>query len=284
MRKLNPGLLMSIPTLLFLFFWFFFPFLYNIYASMHYWTLYRPDIQFIGAENFIEVLTSIDFRNAAFASFFYTIICFAVELPLGLGIAVLLSREFKGVGIARVIVAIPILMIPIGTSIMWKLLTMPKLGLLQYFSEVLGFGVIDFYGNFWLASLLILLIDAWQWTPFFAIVLLAALVSLPREPYEAAKVDGASPFMVFTKITLPSIQPVMVIVSILRVLDLLKLADPIFVVTKGGSGTETLSAYIWRVAFKPLDIGYGGAVAVLYWILMFVLANILVRRFKSVIQ
>ncbi|MEM3713755.1 MAG: sugar ABC transporter permease [Nitrososphaeria archaeon] len=284
MKKLNTGLILSIPALIYLFFWFFFPFLYNIYASMHYWTMYNPNIQFIWFENYISALMDIDFRNALLSTFWFTIICFIVELPLGLGIAMLISRDFRGVGIIRLLIAVPILMIPIGVSIMWKLLTMPKLGLLQYFSEVLGFGVIDFYGNFWFASLLILLIDAWQWTPFFTIVLLAALLSLPKEPYEAARIDCASPFTIFTRITLPSIKPVIVIVSILRILDLLKLTDPILVVTKAGSGTETLSAYIYRVAFKPLDIGYGGAVAVLYWILMFILANILVRRFKSVIQ
>lgn len=284
MRKLNLGLLLSIPALIYLFFWLFFPFLYNIYASLYYWTMYNPNIKFIGAGNYIAAFADIDFRNSVFATFFYTVICYMVELPLGLGIAVFLSRDFKGVGIVRLLIAIPILMMPIGVSVMWKLLTMPKIGLLQYFSEVLGFGVIDFYGNFWFASLLILLIDAWQWTPFFAIVLLAALLSLPREPYEAAKIDCASSFMIFTRITLPSIQPVIVIVSILRILDLMKLSDPIFTITMGGSGTETLSAYIYRVAFKPLDIGYGGAVAVLYWILMYVLANILVRRFRSVIQ
>ena len=268
-----------------MFAWLLFPWVYNIYIGFFQYVLTRPDItKFIGVAHYAALLTNPDFLHAFYETFLLTAILVVVELLFGLGQALLLSQDFRGVTVLRVLVGLPILLIPAGTSLIWKNLFFPDNGLVNYVTLSLGLGTIDWTANYFYSSILIIAADVWQWTPFFTIILLAALLSLPKEPYEAAKVDGLSTWTTFRKITIPMLMPVISIVSILRILDLIKLMDPIYILTKGGQGTETLSYFIWRVAFKSLDMGIGGAISNLYWISVWVLANVLLRVFRVALE
>ena len=274
-----------LPTIFFLCFWLIFPWVYGIIISFYNYVLVRPGlISFAGLSNYIHLFASRDFQEALIQTFIYVIIILAIELLLGLGSALLLSKDFRGAGLLRVLCGLPILFIPMGSAILWKNMFMPGVGLADLFTQQLGLGVLDWWGSHLYSSLLIIMIDVWQWTPFVTIILVAALMSLPRDPFEAAKVDGLPATMVFTKITFPMITPVMIIVGILRTLDLIKLMEPVMIVSRGGVGTATLSFYVWKAVFKSMDIGLGGAVSTIYWSMAWILANILLKVFTKSLE
>jgi multiple sugar transport system permease protein len=268
-----------VPAIIFSFFWGFYPFAYSIYISFFNYNLQTPKkFTFAGLNNYVKLLTSVDFWGAIGNSVFFLIVCLAIELVVGLGVAMLLAREFRGVGIVRTIVTLPVLLIPMGVTVMWKLMVMPGMGILNEATEFLGWGTIPWLGHPIYSKIIIIFVEVWQWMPFVTLILLAAILSLPKEPYEAAKVDGIPTTMVFTKITLPLLRPVLAIVVILRALDLFKLAEPVYGLSRGGAGTETISFFIYRIAFRVLNIGLGGAVSLLFWVLAWILATVMVRR------
>jgi len=276
-------LVTTIPTLLYLFFWLFYPFLYNIYYSLHYYRLPRPELfQFIGISNYLYLFSDADFYLAVRNTILFIAVCLTLEFFLGLLIALVLSREFKGIGILRTLLIMPILIPSISIAILWRLMIFPQMSVINYLLNTLFNIDVHWMAGGFPTFLIVILIDAWQWSPFIGLILLAGMLGVPIELIEAAKVDGASPTTVFFKIILPYLKPVILIALILRFLDLIKLFDPIYaVVTGGGSGIETLSVYIYKKGFKVLDIGYGGSVSVVFWIGAFVAANLFVRRFKE---
>lgn len=275
--------LLLTPAIFFLCFWFFYPFIYNIYISFFDYSLYTPEINFIGIDNYVKMLQDLNFYQSLGVSFLFMAICISIEFALGLGIALLLARELRGISIFRILFTMPILFMPIGVAVMWKLQFLPMMGMIDYFFRLLGYEV-PWVGHPVFSFIVITIIDAWQWTPFIVIILLAGLLSLPKEPYEAAAIDGLPPLKVFTRITLPMLKPAIAVAVILRSLDLFKLFDSIYAITLGGSGTETLSFYIYRTGFSTLNIGYSGTVSFIFWIVAFILANILVRVFKSALE
>ena len=275
MRKVY---LLVLPSLIYLFFWFIYPFIYDIYISFFYYSLQKPmEPVFIGFDNYVKVFSDPAFINSIKITFVYTAICFVIELGLGMGIAFLLARDLPGITVLRILFMIPVLLMPIGIGVMWKLMFLPGFGVADYLAGFFGMAGLPWFGDFFWSSVLIILMDVWQWTPFMTLIILAGILGLPKEPYEAAAVDGLTQRQIFTKITLPMLGPVIAIASLLRILDLFKLYDPIFVVTRGGVGTETLSHYIYRTGFRILNIGWAGCVSFMFWIIVFVLANILVR-------
>jgi multiple sugar transport system permease protein len=217
------------------------------------------------------------FYTSLTITFTYAVIALTIEFLLGLGIALFLSKDMYGVGIMRIVVGIPILLVPAATTILWKALSSKTYGIFDLITSYLGLGSLGWWDDPVLSSILVILVDVWQWTPFVAIVLLAAILGLPKEPYEAAKVDGLSTYTVFTKITLPMLRPTIMIILILRFLDLLKLLEPVLLITKGSY--PTLSMYVWRYVFKSLNIGFGGAFSTIYWLIAWILATILLRIF-----
>jgi len=261
----------------------FYPFIYDIYFSTFYYSLTRPEkIRFIGIGNYITLFNDPHFWVAARNTVLYVVTCLPLEFLLGLGIALLLTKDFKGISLFRLLFILPVLLPPIAITIMWRLMMFPGISIINYLLELIGIGRINWFAGGFPSYFAIILIDVWQWSPFIALILLAGLLGLPVEPYEAARVDGATPTQVFFYISLPLLKPVIFVALILRTLDLIKLFDPIYaIVTGGGCAMETLSVYIYKRGFKILDIGYGSAVSVIFWISAFVIANILVRRFKE---
>ncbi|MEM3708897.1 MAG: sugar ABC transporter permease [Nitrososphaerales archaeon] len=250
---------------------------------MHYYRLPRPELfRFTGISNYLYLFVDTDFYLAIRNTVLFIITCLTVEFFLGLLIALVLSKEFKGIGILRTILIMPILIPTISISILWRLMIFPQMSVINYFTNTLFNIEVNWMAGGLPTFLIVVLIDAWQWSPFIGLILLAGMLGVPIELIEAAKVDGASSTTVFFKIILPYLKPVILIAIILRFLDLIKLFDPIYaVVTGGGSGIETLSVYIYKKGFKVLDIGYGGAVSVIFWVGAFVAANLFVRRFKE---
>ena len=177
---------------------------------------------------------------------------------------------------------IPVLIAPVVIGLNWKLILSEVFGPLNYFLRSIGLN-----GPLWLSSnrfwglFSILLVDAWQWTPFVAVVFLAGLENIPVQVYEAADIDGARPLRVFFRITLPVLRPIFMLVLLLRTIFIFRIFDPIYVMTQGGPGmaTESLSLFTFYTAAQYFDMGHAMALAVLQVIFMIVLANVFLKFF-----
>jgi multiple sugar transport system permease protein len=220
-----------------------------------YWTI----------SHFRRLLTDGLFHTALWHTALYALIALFFEFGLGLGLALLLNERLRGRGAFRALLLAPMMIPPVVVGVVWRLMLNSNFGAIN--GTLKSWGV-DTTALTWTASpklafISVVVVDIWQWTPFMFLVLLAGLQAIPDEPYEAARVDGASWWQTFLHITLPMLRPAIVIALLLRTMDLLRVFDQIFVLTEGGPGfaTETVSLYIYRAAFRFGDFGYAAAMS-----------------------
>ncbi|MGQ9676166.1 MAG: carbohydrate ABC transporter permease [Chloroflexota bacterium] len=264
------------------------PMIFMFFFSVHAWNLTVPaPARFVGLENFVKLVQDARFWNAFSNTLILLVVGIVVQSLLGLGIALLLREKFKFRSIVMALILIPVMIAPVVAGLNWKLIFNESFGPLNYL-----LGVIGVEGPLWLGSnkfwglIAILIVDAWQWTPFVALVLLAGLEAIPRQVYEAADVDGASQFRVFFRITLPLLRPMFILVILLRSIFIFRIYDPVVILTGGGPGeaTETLSLLTYNVGMKYLDIGYAMAMGVIQIIFMTILANVFLKFTKSSVR
>jgi multiple sugar transport system permease protein len=220
---------------------------------------------FIGVENYERALTDPRVWNGLKNTFYFTFTAVPLQLLLGIGIAVLFNRDFPGKGIARTIILLPMVATPVAIALIWALMFNPSLGVLNYFLETLGLERSLWVASSRLAIPSLVLVDTWQWSPMIALILLAAMQSVPSEHYEAARIDGASGWQSFWHITLPGIRSAIVVALILRTVDALKTFDIIYVITEGGPGTasETLNVLAFKTGFQFFHAGYAATLLIL---------------------
>ena len=199
------------------------------------------------------------------------------ELLLGFAIALLLNRKMRGNSLFTAVLIIPIVLMPSMVGLIGRLYFSYD-GLVNYFFDILTGIRHNWYGKD-LALLAVILVDVWEWTPFFILILLAGLQTLPVEPFEAARVDGASRWQSFTLITLPLMLPLVLTTLILRFMDVLRLFDVIFVMFAGGPGTTTttLPLYVYRTTLVQRDVGRGSAASVMLIVIIVSLTVILIK-------
>ena len=222
--------------------------------------------QFIGFANYKNIFLDERFWNSVVNTLILVAVAGGLELVFGLGIALLLNKNIKGTEVTKTLIIIPMLMAPVLVAQLWKIMLIPRYGIVNYLLQIFGIvnREIEWLGSTkFLGLTSLILVDLWQWTPFVAIIVFAGLQSLPQSPIEAALVDGASNAQLFRYIYLPLLRPVLVVVIILRGIDIYKMFDTIYVLTEGGPGyaTESLSFYIFNVGFKYFDIGYAAALS-----------------------
>lgn len=210
----------------------------------------------------------------------------ALELVLGLLLAILIDSVRRGRAVLRTALLLPMLLPPVVAAVIWRLIYNPQFGLLNGTLRALGFNP---SGLTWtsgeggaLAS--VILVDVWEWTPFVFLLVSAALQGLPQESLEAARVDGASRWRIFLDIELPLLRPVLALAAMLRGMDLIRIFDQVFILTQGGPGfaTETISLYIYRTAFRFFDFGYASAMSLLLLVIATMLARGLVRQLRPI--
>jgi multiple sugar transport system permease protein len=264
---------------MYLFFLLFFPFIFDIYYSGFSYNLAYIGMQFIGFGNYQKMFSEADWWMALATTVYFVVACIVTEFLVGLGLAVFCAKDFRGVGPLRVIMLVPMMMIPVASGVMWKLMLYSN-NAVDFVLGSIGLPTVNWLGDRFWTPVAVVLMDTWQWSPFIAIILLAGIVGLPLEPFEAARVDGAKGLTVFRKLTLPMLYPAISVALILRVLDLFKLFDSPFILALGGSGSETLSIYIYRMGFRILDVGYGSAIAVIFFIMVWVVFNIIASRMR----
>jgi multiple sugar transport system permease protein len=279
------GYLFLAPTMIYLIVMSIFPLIYAINASLRRILLTKPYLgrPFIGLGNFIRIAQDGDFWYSFWATLYFSLVAVSIELILGLAIALLLHRDIKGMGLVRTIVILPMMVAPVVVGLAWKYMLDANEGVINYFLSLLGIKPLLWLASPSLAIPSIILTDIWQWTPLFALLLLAGLQSLPQEPYEAAKVDGANAWQTFRYLTIRFLQPFILTGLLLRVMDTLRAFDTIFVMTNGGPGrvTEFLSMYAYRKAFSYHSIGYGTALSFVILILIVILSNFFVSAFEE---
>jgi multiple sugar transport system permease protein len=283
-RKRNRRIFMIflLPAMLVLFLTTIYPMLYAGYLSFRSYDLAKPFVPrvFVGWSNYQQVLTSGDFLNALSITFQLMVITLSIQLVVGVGLALLVTQRLPGMGIARTLLLIPMMISPVIVGLVWLFLYFPELGYLNYFLSFVGLDPIPWITSPNWALWAIAIADIWQWTPFIMMGTAAALTSLSPEPYEAARIDGNTRWQVFRHVTLPQLKPVLVSLVFLRAIDAFKIYDIIFVLTKGGPGdsTEVLSLYIYRQSFTFWQMGVGAAASFVSLIIIVVLITLF---FKS---
>ena len=215
-----------------------------------------------GLSNYVRLLNDGRFWDAMQITAIYTASTVALQVVIGMGMALLLFRPFRGQNLVRTLLLLPTILSPVVVGLLWRtLLLTPRFGLIDYLSESLGLGSHRWLGDPTLALISVIAIHTWQWTPFAFLVFLATLHALPQEPLEAAKLDCRSWWQQFRYVILPLVRPAIVIVVILRTIVALNAFGAIYAATGGGPGlaTEILNLYVYDTSFVKLSVGYGAA-------------------------
>jgi len=276
-------LLMLMPATILLVGLTLFPFIVSFILSFTDYSLLRPgQTKFIFLENYIELMKTDDFWIALRVTLVFTIFAVFIQVVLGVIFANLLHHETRNISFLRTIYLLPLAITPIAATFTFRLMFNPSLGVLNYFMKVLGLPP-----QAWLASpstalISLIVVDTWQWTPFILLICLGGLASLPNEPFEAAKVDGANSWQVFSKITVPMLYPFISLALLFRSIDAFKTFDIIYVLTSGGPGvlTRTLNLYAFKHGIEFLSMGYAGSIAIVMLIITIVVAQIFLRKNK----
>ena len=261
-----------------------YPFFYNIYLSFHEFVPRRRSIEFVGLENWGQLFTDPRMWNAFTVTMAYTAICLAIELVLGMAIALLIDSDDPGFGFLRGMLTLTLVIPPAITGMMFLLMEDAQFGLITWLLESWGILTPEtpILATSSLALWGVVVADVWQWTPFMVLIFVAGLRSLPRDPFESAMIDGASGWQIFRRITLPMMGKVIAIAVLIRGIDLFRLFDYVFVMTSGGPGTSTytLSLYAWQQTFSFIKWGYGATLSLFALFIILVLANLFVSVFK----
>ncbi|MEE8329977.1 MAG: sugar ABC transporter permease [Thermodesulfovibrionia bacterium] len=259
-----------------------FPVFYVFYLSLHRKVLTFNISTFIGLDNYIYLLGDSRFWNALKNTAYFTGVSVALELILGLSIAVLLNRAFKGKGFMRAVVLIPWAVPTVVSAKMWEWIYNTDFGILNY---ILGTDI-NWLGSTFRAINAAIFMDVWKTTPFVTLLLIAGLQVIPKDLYSAANVDGAGSWCIFRRITLPLLMPVILIVLIFRTLDAFRVFDAVYILTGGGPAntTETLSIYAYKVLFQLLQFGYGSTLSVIVFLCVGLISVFYVRLLSRSIR
>jgi multiple sugar transport system permease protein len=279
------GFLMILPAMFLLLAMFVYPLIYSGFMSLHHFDLARPqDFRFVGLDNYVRTFGSGEFGQALLHTGIYTFVAVPIEFTIGLALALALANLRRGLGTVRTLLVIPMMLAPVAMALMWKFMYNDQLGIINFLIRRLG---ISSAPPLWLASpkialFSVVLVDIWAATPWFVLLMLAGLASIPPEYYDAATIDGAGPVAVFRFITLPLLKQVIQVAILLRGMDAFRVFDLVYVMTKGGPAmsSDVLSFYAYRLAFTHRAIGDASATG---WImtLLLLLCGLLFIRVMS---
>jgi multiple sugar transport system permease protein len=275
------GFLITVPALLIMLTVFVFPLVFSAYTSLHRFEITRPDrTRFIGLENYATILQDDAFQRALGNTLTYVFVAVPIEFAIGLGLALALATITRGRGMFRTLLVIPQMLAPAVMALMWKFMYNDELGIINHLLREFGVN----RPPLWLtetplALFSIIIVEIWATVPIFVLLLLAGLLSIPSEYYEAAAIDGGSAWTVFRHITLPLLQPVILVALLIRGMDAFRVFDLVYVLTGGGPAlrTDVLSYYIFRTAFTDRDFGLASAGAWIVSIILLTGGLILIR-------
>ena len=262
------------------------PFVLTIYYSFFSWNLLKPgSFRFSGLDNYLLLVTDESVRIAIWNTVLLTVSVIAISVILGMAVAMLLNSEIFGKGILRTLMIAPFLIMPTAGALIWKhTLLNPLYGLLPYVLGPLGLGRTDWVGQFPMVTVVI--VEVWRWTPFMMLIILAGLQSQNPEVLEAARVDGASAFQSFRRITLPLARPFIELGALLGSLFVVQTYDSIYMLTYGGPGEDTTNIpfLLYKVAFQGYSIGQASAIGVVAVIFTIIIATFALRTLFTIFQ
>lgn len=277
------GVLLAVPAFALLMAISIYPLIYCAVLSVQDWNFLKAYIppSFVGIANYLNLFLDPIFANSLQVSMVFTFMAVSIELALGIAVGVLFSNERLKFGkILRSLMLLPMVMTPVIIGLTWKTLLNQKWGIVNYFLSQVGIQSVQWYTSPTEALPTMVLIDVWQWTPFVALVVFATLLSLPREPFEAAAIDGASRLQVFRHVTLPMLRGGIALAVLIRLIDALREFDKIYVLTRGGPGhaTDVLSIFGYRTAFFNGYVSYASAISFVLFVVIIVLCTVLLTR------
>ena len=268
-----PALLVCIGILI--------PFVTAVYYSLLRYRLNMPSMKgFIWFGNYIGFLSDPEFWNTVRVSLSYTGLTVGVEVLLGLGIAMLLQRQSRFNNLASILLLLPLMTAPALAALMWKLMTNPGFGILSYLLQLIGITNFRWASDPSSALFTVVLVDVWVYTPFIMILMLAGLRSLPRQPFEAAALDGVPRRFVFFRITLPMLLPYLMTATLFRLLDAIQQFDIIYSMTQGGPGNTLLVFQVrsYLDFYQYTNVARSAALLVILWAITYALSAVFVKQ------
>ncbi|MCK1513757.1 sugar ABC transporter permease [Bradyrhizobium sp. 190] len=256
------------------------PILIGMNASFRDWSLVNPQRTWVGLKQYVAVFTDPVFLKIVLPNTFLLMTAsVGLSLAFGLALASLLNRPFFGRAVVRTIILLPLTIAPVITATMIRWSFNDQFGVITNFLSYLGLADIGWLSDRWPSFALVIMTDIWIWTPWFTIILLAALQGLPPEPFEAARIDAATPWCIFRRITMPMLRPVIIVCVLIRAIDAFRTFDQVWILTGGGPArsTEVFSVYTYVLAFVDLDIGRGAAAAGVGAIIMLFVGGVLYK-------
>ena len=278
------GWLMASPSLALLFLVILFPVFWALFTSLHEYTLIAPNFDtFTGIDNFTKAIGEPEFRHTLLLTGFFVLAVVLLEFALGFLVALMLNSVERFKPIYYAILLCPLLMNPVIVGLIWRMFLHPTLGIVNYLLSTVGIDPVNWLGSTSVALWTVVMVDIWHQVSFMIVLLLAGLSALPKEPYEAARVDGASIWQSFWRITVPLMRPVIIVTLLIRLIFAVKTYDLIYIMTRGGPGvaTDLVSYFIYRTAFVSLNIGEASAMSIILLGIILGLTAYLYRYMRS---
>jgi multiple sugar transport system permease protein len=255
-----------------------YPFGLAVFYSFTNYSLTLPIIKVTGLRNYAFIFTSADFWHATAVTVGYAVAAVGIELVLGMIVALLLARDTPLAKLMRGLIILPLMIAPVLGTLMWKLMMNPSFGVANFLLSPFGLRNLTWGDSPSTALPTAVLIDIWIYTPFIGLLLLAGLRSISPSLYEAAQVDGATPWGTFAAVTLPAVAPYLIVCTLFRMVDSLRAFDILFALTKGGPGNTLwnyqVTAYYQTITFS--NVGLGSAYMVINWAIIYILSQALV--------
>lgn len=277
----------SLPVLIFMAVMVIIPIVMTLVFSLCDWNLLMgTGMKLNWGKNYLDVLGSREFWQSLAITFYYTGLATVAELLLGVAIALILNREFIGKNAVKTIVLLPYMMAPVAVGLMWMLFYEPSSGLINYIFSVVGLPRSSFVSAKETVIPAIAVVETWQMTPMVVIVCLAGLSSLPADPMEAARVDGATPVQAFFKITLPLLTQTLFSIGLLRFIDIFKSFDLIYALTKGGpaNASRTLNLYAYETAFSYYKFGTSSTMLMILFVIVMILSIVVMKLQRKLVE
>jgi multiple sugar transport system permease protein len=278
------GWFMSAPSLALLLAVILFPVFWALFTSVHEFTLIAPNFDtFTGLDNYVAAIRDPAFRHSLGLTAFFVAAVVLIEFLIGFIVALMLNSVERFKPIYYGILLCPLLMNPVIVGLIWRMFLHPSLGIVNYLLTVIGFEPVNWLGSTKIAIWTIIMVDIWHQVSFMIVLLLAGLSAMPKEPYEAARVDGANVFQSFFYITLPLMMPVIIVTLLIRMIFAVKTYDLIYIMTRGGPGvaTDLVSYSIYRTAFVSLNVGEASAMSAILLAFILLLTGYLYRYMRT---
>jgi multiple sugar transport system permease protein len=256
-------------------------------ASFRSWSLFNPQKTFVGLANYRRILGDPLFYGTVLPNtFLFMFASVTAGLLAGLGLAVMINRRFRGARIVRTAILLPLMVPPVVAAIMVTWMFNDQFGVVNALLGALGLEGVPWLAYRGTSFAIVILTDVWLWTPWFTILILAALQTLPLDPHEAARIDGAGPWQLFRNITLPLLRPVLMVCITIRAIDAFRVFDIVWTITKGGPArsTEVFSIYAYKQAFVYLNFDLGSAASLVGAAIIMVVGAVLYRTLSHVVE